>query len=200
LNPWVARVRALDDINAVLERGPRVRSTTSIATKGAAAGRAARLVGTVIPTLVLRDGLFSLAGIYLGGECLTGTEGLTSNCPDVGVLRFGAYGGLEHILKDLALVSSRAFLRLTVVGEVGTKAGEEARIEAVHEYLANADGKYLLVDERTRGSKDSSIILVDRGENRIPGGIIVCLPNMVEGSMRLLGVPRAELVEQMIQD
>jgi len=201
LNPWVARIRALDDINAVLKRGLRVRSTTPIATKGAAAGRAARLVGTVIPTLVLKDGLFSLAGIYLGGECLTGTKDLTSNhCPDVGVLRFGAYGGLEHILKDLGLVSSRAFLRLTVVGEMGTKAGEEARIEAVHEYLANADGKYLLVDERTRGSKDSSIILVDRGENRIPGGIIVCLPNMVEGSMRLLGVPRAELVEQMIQD
>jgi len=89
---------------------------------------------------------------------------------------------------------------LTVVGEVGTKAGEEARIEAVHEYLANADGKYLLVDERTRGSEDSSIILVDRGENRIPSGIIICLTNVVEGSMRLLGVPRAELVEQMIQD
>jgi len=69
---------------------------------------------------------------------------------------------LEHILKDLALVSSRAFLRLTVVGEVGTKASEEARIKkAVHEYLANADGKYLLVDEMTRGSKDSSIILVE---------------------------------------
>ena len=131
---------------------------------------------------------------------MTGTESLTSDCPDVGVLRFRTYGGLEHVLKDLALVSGRAFMRLTVVGEVGTKAGEEARIEAVHEYLANADGKYLLVDERTRGSEDASIILVDRGENRIPSGIIVCLLNVVEGSMRLLGVPRAELVEQMIQD
>jgi len=177
-----------------------VRSTTPVATKGAATGRAAGLVGTVIPTLVLRDGLLSLAGIYLGGECLTGTEGLTSDCPDVGVLRFCTYGGLEHILKDLALVSSRAFLRLTVVGDVGTKTGEEARIEAVHEYLANTDGKHLLVNERMRGSEDSSVIIVDRGENRIPSVIIVCLPNMVEGSMRLLGVPRAELVEQIIQD
>ena len=177
-----------------------MRSTIPIAMKGVAAGRAAGLVGTVIPTLVMRDGLLSLAGIYLGGECLTGTEGLTSNCPDVGVLCFCTYGGLEHILKDLALVSGRAFLRLTVVGEVGTIAGEEARIEAVHEYLANTDGKHLLVDERTRGSEDLSVIFVDRGENRIPSGIIVCLPNMVEGSMRLLGVPRAELVEQMIQD
>jgi len=83
---------------------------------------------------------------------------------------------------------------------VGTKAGEEARIEAIHEYLANTDRKHLLVDERTRGSKDLSVIFVDRGENCIPSGIIVCLPNMVEGSMRLFGVPRAELVEQMIQD
>ena len=146
----------------------------------------------------MRDGLLSLTGIYLGGECLAGTEGLTSNCPDVGVLRFSAYGGLEHILKDPALVSRRAFLGLTVVGKVGTKAGEEARIKAIHEYLANADGKYLLVNEQTRGSKDSSIVLLDRGENRISGGIIVCLLNVVEGSVRLLGVPRAELVEQMI--
>ena len=97
-------------------------------------------------------------------------------------------------------MSSRAVLRLTVVGEVGAKAGEEARIKAIHEYLANADRKHLLVNERTRDSKDASIILVDRGENRIPSGIIVCLPNVVEGSMRLLGVPRAELVEQMNQD
>jgi hypothetical protein len=98
---------------------------------------------------------------------------------------------LEHVLKDL---------RLTVVREVCTKAGEKARIEAVHEYLANTDGKHLLIDERTRGSEDSSVIFVDRGENRIPGGIIICLPNMVESSMRLLGVPRAELIEQMIKD
>jgi hypothetical protein len=59
---------------------------------------------------------------------------------------------LEHILKDPALVSRRALLGLTVVGKVGTKAGKEARVEAIHEYLANADGKYLLVDERMRGS------------------------------------------------
>ncbi len=79
---------------------------TPVAAKGAAAGHAAGLVGTVIPTLVLRDGLLSLAGIYAGGECLTGTKGFTSNGPDIGVLRFGAYGGLEHILEDLSLVSS----------------------------------------------------------------------------------------------
>ena len=83
---------------------------------------------------------------------MTGTKSLTIDCPDVGVLRFCRYGGLEHVLKDLALVSCRAFLRLTVVGEVGTKAGEEARIEAVHECMANTDGKHLLVDEWTRGS------------------------------------------------
>jgi hypothetical protein len=151
-------------MNAVLKRGPWVRSTKPVAAKGAEAGRAAALVGTVIPTLVLRDGLLSLAGIYVGGKCLTGTKGLTSNGPDIGVLRFGAYGGLEHIMKDLLLVSSHAVLQLTVVVEVGTKAGEEARIKALHEYLANADGKHLLVDEQTRGSENSSIILVDRGE------------------------------------
>ena len=116
------------------------------------AGGAAGLVGTVIPTLVMRNGLLSLAGIDLGGECLAGTESLTSDCPDVGVLCFCSYCSLAHVLKDLALVGRRAFLQLTVVGEVGTKAGKEARIEAVHECLANTDGKHLLVNERTRGS------------------------------------------------
>jgi hypothetical protein len=106
----------------------------------------------------MRDGLLSLAGIDLGRECLTGTESLTSDRPDVGVLRFGTYGGLEHFLKDLALVSCRAFLRLTVVGEVGTKAGKEAKIKAVHECLANTDGKHLLVNERMRGGEDLSVI------------------------------------------
>jgi len=99
LNSRIACIRTLDDINAVLERGPWVRSATPVATYGAAAGRAAGLVETVIPTLVIGDGLLSLAGIYLGGECLTSTKSLTSDCPDDGVLRFRTYGGLEHVLK-----------------------------------------------------------------------------------------------------
>ncbi len=126
------------------------------------AGHAAGLVGSVIPTFIMSDGLLSLAGIDLGGECLTGANSFTSDCPDVGVLRLGAYGGLEHFLKNLALVSCRALLQLTVVGEVGTKAGEESRIEAIHECLANTDGKHLLVAERTRGCKDLSVIIEDR--------------------------------------
>ncbi len=84
-----------------------MRPATPIATKLAMTGCAARLVGPLIPTFVSANSLLSLAGINLGGECLTGANGLTSDCPDVGVLRLGTNGGLEHFLKDLTLVSGR---------------------------------------------------------------------------------------------
>ena len=102
--------------------------------KRATAGRAARLVGTLIPTAVP-----SLAGIDLDGECLTYANSLTSDGP--------ADGRLEHFLEDLVMVSGRALLRLAAVGEVGTKASKEAKIEAIHEGLTNTDGKQILVDE-----------------------------------------------------
>ena len=65
----------------------------------------------------LTDGLLSLAGIYLGGECLTCANGFTGNGPDVGILRLGVVGCLEHLLEDLALVSGCACLELAVIGE-----------------------------------------------------------------------------------
>jgi hypothetical protein len=91
--------------------------------------------------------------------CLTRANGLTGNCPDVGVLRLDTNGGLEHILEDLALVSGCLRLQLAVVGEVCTRASKEARIKAIHKDLANTDRKLLLVDEQTRGSKDLSAIV-----------------------------------------
>ncbi len=98
------------------------------------------------------------------------------------------------------MVSSRALLQFTVVGEVGTKASEEARVEAIYECLADTDGKHLLVDERMRGCKDLSVIVKHWREDCVPGGIVVGLPDVVKSSMGLLGIPRAELDEQMIQD
>ncbi len=97
-------------------------------------------------------------------------------------------------------MSSRALLQFTVVGEVGTKASEEARVKAIHECLADTDGKHLLVDERTRGCKDLSVIVKHWREDCVSGGIIVGLPDVVKSSMGLLGIPRADLDEQMIQD
>ncbi len=143
----VACIGAPDDIHAILLSQPRVRSATQIATKLTMAGCAAGLVGPLIPAFVFTDDLLSLAGINLGRECLTSTNSLTGDCPDVGVLCLGTNGGLEHFLEDLALVSGRARLRLAVVGEVGTKARKKARIKAIHKGWANTDRKLLLVDE-----------------------------------------------------
>ena len=79
----VACVRTLDDINAILKSRPRVRPATPIATKRAMAAHAAGLVGPFIPTCIMTNGLLSLAGIYLGGECVTCTNGFTGDGPEL---------------------------------------------------------------------------------------------------------------------
>ncbi len=138
MNSWVASIGAPNDINAVLEDRPRVRSATPIARKNAMAGCATGLVGPFISTFILTDGLLGLAGIYLGRECLTCANGFTGDGPDVGILHLGTDGCLEHLLEDLALVGGRVHLRLAVVREMGAKASKEARIKAIHKGLANA--------------------------------------------------------------
>jgi hypothetical protein len=135
MNSWVASIGALNDINTVIKGQPRVRSATPIATKNATAGCATGLVGPFISALILTDGLLGLAGIYLGGECLTCANGFTGDGPDVGILHLGTDGCLEHLLEDLALVSGCASLQLAVIGEMGAKAGEEARVKAIHKGL-----------------------------------------------------------------
>jgi hypothetical protein len=42
------------------------------------------------------------------------------------------------------------------------------------------------VDERARGGKDLSIIVIDTREHRVTVRIIVGLPDMVQSSVRLL--------------
>jgi hypothetical protein len=140
MNSCVASIGALNDINAIIKGRPRVRPATPIAMKDVTAGCATGPVLPFISALILTDGLFGLAGIYLGGECLTCTKFFTGDGPDVGILHLGTDGCLEHLLEDLALVSGRARLQLAVIGEMGAKAGEEARVEAIHKGLANADG------------------------------------------------------------
>ncbi len=63
------------------------------------------------------------------------------------LLRLSAKGSLEHHLEDFALVSGSALLQLAVVREVRLKASKEAKVKAIHESLADADGKHLLVNE-----------------------------------------------------
>jgi hypothetical protein len=92
-----------------------------------------------------------LARVDLSGEDLTATTiYLTGNSPDVIELHLSTKGGLEHCLEDFALVSGSALLQRDVVQEVGTKASEEARVKAIHESLADADGKHLLANEWAR--------------------------------------------------
>ncbi len=66
---------------------------------------------------------------------------------------------LEHFLEDLALVGGCALLQLAVVSEVSVKASKEARIKAIHESLAEADKKHLLINEGARSGKDLSVVV-----------------------------------------
>ncbi len=92
--------------------------------------------------------LLALACIDLNGEGITATTiYLTGNSSDVIELHLSAKGGLEHCLDDFALVCGSALLQLAVVWQVHLKASEEAGVKAVHESLADTDGKHLLVDE-----------------------------------------------------
>ncbi len=54
---------------------------------------------------------------------MTCANGFTGYGPDVGILRLGADGCLEHLLKDLLMVSGR----------------EQQQVKAIHKGLSNAD-------------------------------------------------------------
>jgi hypothetical protein len=64
------------------------------------------------------------------------------------------------------------------------RLGLDGRVEHILEDLA---GKHLLVNERTRGCKDLSVIVEDWREDCVPCGIVVSLPNVVKSSMGLFG-------------
>ena len=66
INSRVASIGEPNDINAIFNGRPWVRSPTPIATKRATAGCANGLVGPLISTLVVTDGLLGLADMYLG--------------------------------------------------------------------------------------------------------------------------------------
>jgi hypothetical protein len=88
-----------------------------------------------------------LACVDLNREGLTATTiYLTGNSSDVVELHLSAKGGLEYHLEDFALVSGSVLLQLALVWEVRTKASKEARVKAINESLADANGKHLLVN------------------------------------------------------
>ena len=44
------------------------------------------------------------------------------------------------------------------------------------------------------------VVVVDTREDGVPGSVIVRLPDLVKGCMRLLGISWAELVEEGVED
>ncbi len=145
---WITYIGTLDDINTILMKQPWIRYATTITTKWEATQSAVGLVGTVVPAVVASHSFLSMACIDLNGEGLATTaDSLAGNGLNIIVLHFGADGGLEHLMEDLVLVGGRALLQLAVVKEVSAEACNEARVKAIHEGLADADKKHILIDE-----------------------------------------------------
>jgi hypothetical protein len=138
-----------------------VRFVTTIATKWEVPQSDIGVVG-LVPTAVTIHSLLSLACFDLNRESLADTDSLTGNGPDVVAFCFGTNGRLEHLMEDLALMGGHVLLQLAEVREVSAKATKEARIKAIHESLADAHGKHLLIDEKARGGEDLSVMIKHR--------------------------------------
>ncbi len=73
-------------------------------------------------------------------------------------------------------------------------------VKAIDEGLADADGENIHINEWPGGCKNLSVVVVDTREDGVPGSVIVRLPDLVKGCMRLLGISWAELVEEGVED
>ncbi len=79
-----------------------------------------------------------------------------------------------------------AILGLAIVREMGSESRSEVGVEPIDECLTYADWKGLLVHERAGGSKDLGVIIVDRREDGVALRVLIHLPDVVEGGVRLL--------------
>ena len=91
-------------------------------------------------------------------------------------------------------------LRCAIGEEVSTESFDKTRVKSINEYLADAYGKWILVNERTGGTQDLPVIIKDWLEDDVALCVLVSLPDVVKGGMRLLVVTWAELVEQALKD
>ncbi len=83
---------------------------------------------------------------------------------------------------------------------MSTESFDKMRVKSINEYLADAYGKWILVNERTGGAQDLPVIIKDWLEDDVALCVLVSLPDVVKGGMRFLGVTGAELVEETVED
>ncbi len=148
-NFGVSSIGALDHIGSIVKDRPRVGPATSIAVKGASSALSTCGVGTFIPSAILGKCSLGLADMDLGLKCLAwgSTHGFACNGPDIGILSFGFHCGLHHCFQSLALMGDSESLQNAIIGEVTAKPCDKPRVKSVNEYLADTDGKGILVNK-----------------------------------------------------
>jgi hypothetical protein len=80
--------------------------------------------------------------------------------------------------------------------EVTVKPCNKPRVKSVNEYLADTDGKGILVNKLTRSAQDLSVVIENQLDNGIALHVLIPLLDVVKGSMGLLGVAWAEVIEE----
>ncbi len=201
-NVGVSSIGALDHIGSIIKDRPRVGPTTSVAAKGASSASSTCGVGTFIPSAILGKCPLGLADTDLGLKCLAwgSAHGFARNGPDIGILSFSFHRGLHHCFQSLALMGGGKSMQNAIIGEVTVKPCNKLRVKSVNEYLADTDGKGILVNKWTRSAQDLSVVIENQLEDGVALRVLIGLPDVVKGSMGLLGVAWAELIEEAFKD
>ncbi len=80
------------------------------------------------------------------------------------------------------------------------KPCNKTRVKSVNEYLADADGKEILVNKWARSARDLREVIENRLEDGVALCVLIYLLDVVKGVMGLLGVSLAELIEEAFKD
>jgi hypothetical protein len=91
-------------------------------------------------------------------------------------------------------------LQNTIIEKVTAKPCNKTRVESVNEYLVDADGKGILVNEWTRSTQDLCVVIKNQLEDGVALCILVCLPDVVKSGMGLFGVSWAEFIEEAFEE
>ncbi len=149
--------------------------------------------------LIRRKGVLGLTceGRSISKECLA--DRITGNLLNGREFVLGLLGGLKNERQFPALMLAGEIL-LDSVGRIDTaEAGQETIVQAVDELVAEADGKDGIGRNGTGSALEALIIDIHRSGDSLAAGN-ECLLDVLDSSMRLGRMTRAELVEDCGRD
>ena len=91
-------------------------------------------------------------------------------------------------------------LQNAIIGAVTAKPCNNKRVKSINEYLADTDGKEILVNKWTSSAQDLRVVIKNQLEDGVALRVLIHLLDMVKGGLGLLGVAWAELIEEAFKD